>query len=316
MPSYRLRSVFRPLHLTGYSRCPSLGACNTRDFATHKRPQARKASGPELGPRQRIFFSSTSKGLAREQNHYETLDMPVTATAAEIKKQFYALSLRHHPDRNRDDPSAGERFARISAAYHILGNATKRATYDRDNGIHHIQSRAQGQHPMGSHSSHSANLHHKGDTYAGSRPASGLSKRRSAFHGPPPSFYTQGGYGATGRMGGQGSYSAGGEGQKKGQDGDAEDPYGFIDRNMLGHFNARGHFRTQQAEDERRRERRRRTVKEAVREQEASGNGGELPILRFVVSIGILVLASAIGLIKVPAIPTTDKTETAGKRNI
>ena len=95
--------------------------------------------------------------------------------------------MRHHPDRNRTDPNAGQRFARISAAYNVLGNASKRAVYDRDHGFHQVHaSAAPGHthaHPMGSHSS-----------YAGSRPASGLSKRRSAFHGPPPSFYEQGGY--------------------------------------------------------------------------------------------------------------------------
>lgn len=117
---------------------------------------------------------------------------------------------------------------------------------------------------MGSHSS-----------YAGSRPASGLSKRRSAFHGPPPSFYEQGGYGATGRQAqgwapnGSGSGSAGmgsefgagaGAGAGAGtKHADPEDWEGFIHRNPLNHFNARGHFRTQEAEDRRRRERRRGT---------------------------------------------------------
>ncbi|KAF7515517.1 hypothetical protein PCG10_003172 [Penicillium crustosum] len=140
------------------------------------------------------FFSTSNPSRAREQNFYEILDIPITASAAEIKKQFYALSMRHHPDRNRTDPNASQRFARISAAYNVLGNVSKRAVYDRDHGFHVTQHASPGQshshqHPMGSHSS-----------YAGSRPASGLSKRRSPFHGPPPSFYEQGGYGATGRQ--------------------------------------------------------------------------------------------------------------------
>ncbi|KGO44853.1 Heat shock protein DnaJ, N-terminal [Penicillium expansum] len=174
--------------------------------------------------------------------------------------------MRHHPDRNRTDPDASQRFARISAAYNVLGNVSKRAVYDRDHGFHVAQHASPGQshshqHPMGSHSS-----------YAGSRPASGLSKRRSAFHGPPPSFYEQGGYGATGRQAqgwapnGSGSGSAGmgsefgagaGAGAGAGtKHADPEDWEGFIHRNPLNHFNARGHFRTQEAEDRRRRERR------------------------------------------------------------
>ncbi|KAJ5963528.1 Heat shock protein DnaJ [Penicillium vulpinum] len=170
--------------------------------------------------------------------------------------------MRHHPDRNRADPDASQRFARISAAYNVLGNVAKRANYDRDHGFHTPQhaSPAQShshQHPMGSHSS-----------YAGSRPASGLSKRRTAFQGAPPSFYEHGGYGNTGRQaqgwtagsaGAETGFGAGagaGAGAKRA---DPEDWEGFIHRNPLNHFNARSHFRTQAAEDRRRRERRMET---------------------------------------------------------
>ena len=90
-------------------------------------------------------------------------------------------------------PSASERFVKISEAYHILGSAEKKGKYDRD------LSRAQG-----STSGYAGNA--SGGSYssrgsggpAGGRPASGLSKRRSQFRGPPPSFYAQGGYGTQG----------------------------------------------------------------------------------------------------------------------
>ncbi|KAJ5790495.1 uncharacterized protein N7518_007506 [Penicillium psychrosexuale] len=219
---------------------------------------------PQLHPRQQqqqftkptiSSFSTSNPTRAREQNFYEILDIPTTASSAEIKKQFYALSMRHHPDRNRTDPDASQRFARISAAYNVLGNDSKRAVYDRDHGFHSAHHASPGQshshqHPMGSHSS-----------YAGSRPASGLSKRRSAFHGPPPSFYEQGGYGATGRQA-QGRAPAGGASEFGASAGagtkqdDPEDWEGFIHRNPLHHFNAQSHFRTQAAEDRRRSNRR------------------------------------------------------------
>ncbi|PIG88351.1 DnaJ domain protein [Aspergillus arachidicola] len=143
--------------------------------------------------------SPIRRATSREPNHYEILEVPITASPAEIKKKFYALSLRHHPDRNRNDPKASSRFARISSAYETLSNHTKRAAYDREHGIiahHSTHSTANpGQHPMGSYSSYSANLHTKGASYAGSRPASGLSKRRGQFHGPPPSSMRTGGTG-------------------------------------------------------------------------------------------------------------------------
>jgi curved DNA-binding protein CbpA len=204
-------------------------------------------------------------------------------------RQFYALSMRHHPDRNRTDPDASQRFARISAAYNVLGNASKRAVYDRDHGFHTAQHTSPGQththqRPMGSHSS-----------YAGSRPASGLSKRRSAFRGPPPSFYEQGGYGGTGRQG-QG-WAAGGAAGSEFRAGagagakhaDPEDWEGFIHRNPLHHFNAQGHFRTQAAEDRRRRERRRgaRRMEEERVEREP---GVDQTISRFFLCSGCLIV--------------------------
>ncbi|RAL16468.1 DnaJ domain protein [Aspergillus homomorphus CBS 101889] len=241
-------------------------------------------------------FSTTShhRASAREPTYYELLDVPITASQGEIKKQFYTLSMRHHPDRNRDDPTASARFSRISAAYNVLSQPNKRAAYDRDHGIYaqyqNTRSTATaGQHPMGSYSSHSANLHTKGTSYAGSRPASGLSNRRGQFRGPPPSFYANGGYGRTGRSApGPGSGGGGGGGASSaGQTSAAndEDPTSFIDRNPIHHFNARGHYKTQTAEDARRRERRGKAM-DALNEQYL-GNPWATAV-RFVTVCGIV----------------------------
>lgn len=245
--------------------------------------------------RQHAFSSSSDRSAsAREPTLYEVLDVPVTATASEIKKQFYSLSLRHHPDRNPRDPTATSRFARISSAYHILSNEAKRRTYDRDHGIHSsLPSTHSSAHPMGSYSSYSANLHTKqGASYAGSRPASGLSKRRSVFRGPPPSFYRHGGYGRTGRTASSANgyghaQGAGRGGAAHGATSDPEDATAFVDRNPVSHFNARGHFRTQSAEDERR-EARRAHARRVSAEEEMMRTGGHSG-LRFVAVCAILV---------------------------
>lgn len=132
--------------------------------------------------------SSVRRDSAEAQkDHYEALELPYTASAAEIKRQFYTLSKRHHPDRNKGDPSSSSRFVRISEAYHVLGSPEKRTRYDRD------LARSQNRSPSAHHH------HHHPASYAGpagSRPPSGLSRRRTQFRGPPPSFYRNGAWGA------------------------------------------------------------------------------------------------------------------------
>ena len=62
---------------------------------------------------------------------YEVLGIPRTAGDDEVKKAFRKLAKRHHPDRNRDDPRAAERFSELNVANEILGDATKRGQFDR-----------------------------------------------------------------------------------------------------------------------------------------------------------------------------------------
>ncbi len=62
---------------------------------------------------------------------YDVLNVPTTASDAEIKKAFRKLAKTHHPDRNPNDPKAKERFSEISHAYDLLSDADKRAQFDR-----------------------------------------------------------------------------------------------------------------------------------------------------------------------------------------
>jgi DnaJ-class molecular chaperone len=65
------------------------------------------------------------------RNPYEVLGVARQASEAEIKKAFRKLAKGSHPDRNKNDPKAKDRFAEINAAYEILGDAKKRAQFDR-----------------------------------------------------------------------------------------------------------------------------------------------------------------------------------------
>jgi DnaJ-class molecular chaperone len=62
---------------------------------------------------------------------YDVLGVARTASAAEIKKAFRHLAKKYHPDQNKNDPRAKEKFAEANAAYEILGDATKKGQYDR-----------------------------------------------------------------------------------------------------------------------------------------------------------------------------------------
>jgi DnaJ-class molecular chaperone len=61
---------------------------------------------------------------------YEVLGVKKTASEAEIKSAFRKLAKKHHPDQNKTDPKAKERFAEANAAYEIVGDKEKRRQYD------------------------------------------------------------------------------------------------------------------------------------------------------------------------------------------
>lgn len=160
------------------------------------------------------------------------------------RRQFYSLSKTHHPDHNPNDPQASERFVKISEAYAVLGSPQKRERYDRD--IHRAHAASPFNAPQGSHSSSS--------TPFGSRPASGLSRRRTQFKGPPPSFYRSGGWGAQSnkRQAQAEASGSAGTGQPRGGFGPGQGQTGFND---VPHFDHERHHRTQEQQDQRRRRR-------------------------------------------------------------
>jgi DnaJ-class molecular chaperone len=62
---------------------------------------------------------------------YSQLDVARGASEGEIKKAYRKLAKELHPDKNRDNPKATERFAKVTQAYDILTDKDKRAQYDR-----------------------------------------------------------------------------------------------------------------------------------------------------------------------------------------
>src|SRR5215467_16098740 len=65
-----------------------------------------------------------------EKDYYKALDVSKTATADEIKKSYRKLARKYHPDANKGDAKAEERFKEISEAYNVLSDSKQRKEYD------------------------------------------------------------------------------------------------------------------------------------------------------------------------------------------
>ncbi|AIT06715.1 molecular chaperone DnaJ [Sphingomonas taxi] len=62
---------------------------------------------------------------------YQTLGVARGASEADIKKAYRKLAKELHPDRNKDNPKASERFSQVTNAYDLLSDKDKRARFDR-----------------------------------------------------------------------------------------------------------------------------------------------------------------------------------------
>lgn len=62
---------------------------------------------------------------------YQLMGVERTATDEQIQKAYRKLAMKYHPDRNPGDDAAVEMFKKVSEAYEVLSDPTKRSTYDR-----------------------------------------------------------------------------------------------------------------------------------------------------------------------------------------
>ena len=76
------------------------------------------------GPAVRAF--ATMPAFNVEEDYYKHLGLKTGATAEQIKKKFYLLAKKHHPDAVGDCPKNEEKFKKITAAYEILSNEDNR----------------------------------------------------------------------------------------------------------------------------------------------------------------------------------------------
>ncbi|MCB2380181.1 DnaJ domain-containing protein [Hymenobacter sp. BT635] len=92
------------------------------------------------------------------QNHYQLLGVAATATTQEIKLAYKRLAIQFHPDKHGGSTQFEEQFKAISAAYRVLSDPARRASYDHqlraavlraEEARRQQQFRAQGQHVYG-----------------------------------------------------------------------------------------------------------------------------------------------------------------------
>lgn len=63
--------------------------------------------------------------------YYDILGVSRDADDSAVKSAFRKCAMKYHPDRNRDDPEAEQKFKEVNEAYEILSDGQKRAAYDR-----------------------------------------------------------------------------------------------------------------------------------------------------------------------------------------
>lgn len=98
------------------------------------------ASPPASGPKKRIdptsFVAEVDRllGSVRTATHYELLEVQRNASRAELKRRFYQLARRFHPDRHMDHPEWTSRLQELmdalTTAYRTLSNDKTRKDYD------------------------------------------------------------------------------------------------------------------------------------------------------------------------------------------
>ena len=69
--------------------------------------------------------------MATKRDYYEILGISKNASDAEIKSAFRKKAKEFHPDLNKDDPSAADKFKEAQEAYSVLSDESKRKMYDQ-----------------------------------------------------------------------------------------------------------------------------------------------------------------------------------------
>ena len=129
-PGYRIgERTIRPARVAVAE--PQPGASSRRPRRTSRQTTRRAVARTRAdgNDRPRGGTSMNTKDFV-EKDYYKVLGVPKDATEAEIKKAYRKLAREFHPDANKGDAKAEDRFKEISEANDILGDPKRRKEYD------------------------------------------------------------------------------------------------------------------------------------------------------------------------------------------
>ncbi|WVR08665.1 hypothetical protein IAU60_005723 [Kwoniella sp. DSM 27419] len=114
-----------------------------KQFFTHPQPKpsTSRFPGASTGSSSAGAGSSSAqagsgrRGIGTDRNpidlaYYDVLGLDSQCTTEEVKKAYRRLAIKLHPDKNRDDPDAEEKFKQISIAYQVLSDPDLRRKYN------------------------------------------------------------------------------------------------------------------------------------------------------------------------------------------